>query len=362
MNLRHTNENKSVIRLLFVFTTLVIVSLLGFAACTPSSSPPNGMSSQNSDTLVVTSDPTTQISPTLSHTPTLLPAQTAAPIDQVTSTDGFDGERAYQDVIYQVALGPRTPGSDGHAQIRAWIESELEKANWQVTVQDTVYMGQPVINISASRDQPSDAEKPWILLGAHYDTRFIADQDTDPAKRQDPVPGGNDGASGVAVLLELARTLPEELSSNVSLVFFDAEDNGNIPEWDWIYGSRAYAEALVEMPDAVVIVDMIGDADLNIYYEKNSDPAISAEIFSVAANLGYAEQFIPEPRYRILDDHLPFIEKKVRAVDLIDFDYPYWHTTSDTADKVAAGSLGAVGETLWHWLQGDLSSLTEGTP
>ncbi len=186
------------------------------------------------------------------------------------------------------------------------------------------------------------------MLGAHYDTRFFADHDPDESKRKQPVPGANDGASGVAVLLELARTLPPEIDSTW-LVFFDAEDNGRIEGWDWILGSRAFAEEMDFTPNAVVIVDMIGDADLNIYFEKNSNEQIRAEIWKKANELGYP-QFINEEKYSILDDHTPFLEMGIPAVDVIDFDYPYWHTTEDTLDKVSAESLEAVGNTLWHWV------------
>jgi glutaminyl-peptide cyclotransferase len=116
-------------------------------------------------------------------------------------------------------------------------------------------------------------------------------------------------------------------------------------------GSQAFVESLQGKPEAAVVVDMIGDADLNIYYEKNSDQQLSESIFNTAASLGYTKQFVPEPRFRMLDDHLPFVQAGIRAVDLIDFDYPYWHTTSDTADKVSAESLMAVGDTLSNWLQ-----------
>ncbi len=102
----------------------------------------------------------------------------------------------------------------------------------------------------------------------------VADHDPDPALRTQPVPGANDGASGVAVLLELARSLPETLHAQVWLVFFDAEDQGDIQGWDWILGSRAFAQQLTTKPDAVVVIDMIGDKNLDIYYESNSDRAI----------------------------------------------------------------------------------------
>jgi Zn-dependent M28 family amino/carboxypeptidase len=134
------------------------------------------------------------------------------------------------------------------------------------------------------------------------------------------------------------------------LVFFDAEDQGHFNGWSWILGSRAFVEELKYKPQAVVIVDMIGDADLNIYMEKNSDPTLRAEIWATAAQLGYRKNFIPEEKYPMLDDHTPFLEAGIPAVDLIDFDYPYWHTTQDTPDKVSAQSLKVVGETLWTWV------------
>ena len=257
----------------------------------------------------------------------------------------FDSSRAYADVQTQVAFGPRMPGSAGHAQVREWMRAELESAGWQVEVHESERMGHPIYNIIAKLN----AEPPQIILGAHYDTRFFADNDPDLTKRTEPVPGANDGASGVAVLLELARSLPKD-TPPIWLVFFDTEDNGRIEGWDWILGSRAFTEEIPINPRAVVIVDMIGDADLNIYLEKNSNVAIRTEIWSMAASLGYGDVFINEEKFSMLDDHTPFLEKNIPAVDIIDFDYPYWHTTQDTPDKVSAESLHAVGDTLWHWV------------
>jgi Iap family predicted aminopeptidase len=259
----------------------------------------------------------------------------------------FDSSHAYSDVQTQVAFGPRIPGTEGHAKIREWMRAELESSGWMVEVQQTERMGHPIYNIIAKRN----AEAPQIILGAHYDTRMIADNDPDPAKQAEPVPGANDGASGVAVLLEMARSLPAD-TVPVWLVFFDTEDNGRIAGWDWILGSRAFAEEIPIAPRAVVIVDMIGDADLNIYLEQNSNVAIRTEIWSTAEKLGYANKFINKEKFSMLDDHTPFLEAGIPAVDLIDFDYPYWHTTQDTPDKVSAESLQAVGDTLWNWVVG----------
>lgn len=258
----------------------------------------------------------------------------------------FNGEQALADVQTQTAFGPRTPGSDGHAQVQDWIMSELEAAGWIVEVQSSVMMGHPIENIVARRSE----EAPQLILGAHYDTRFFADNDPQPKNLGQPVPGANDGASGVAVLLELARVLPAE-SIPAWLVFFDAEDNGRIEGWDWILGSRAFVrQNPAVVPRAVVIVDMVGDADLNLYKEQNSTPSVRDEIWAVAAELGYDNVFIDKEKYSMLDDHTPFLEAGLPAVDIIDFDYPYWHTVEDTPDKVSAASLEAVGATLLEWI------------
>jgi Zn-dependent M28 family amino/carboxypeptidase len=276
--------------------------------------------------------------PSLTPAPTL----TVAPLPPE-----FDGRRAFADVERQVAFGPRLPGSQAHAQAVAWMQAELESSGWDVELQETTFMDQPVQNVIARRGED---QAPWIILGAHYDSRLEASQDPDPARQADPVPGANDGASGVAVLLELARVLPGNLEKQVWLVFFDAEDQGRIPGWDWILGSRAFVAELEGAPDAVIVVDMIGDAGLNIYKERNSDEGLTEEIWQAAAQRGHGDAFLPEDGYSIIDDHTPFLEKGLRAIDIIDFDYPYWHTVADTPDKVSAESLHAVGDTLLYWL------------
>lgn len=257
----------------------------------------------------------------------------------------FDGQRAYTDVQTQVAFGPRVPRTDGHAQIVAWMRAELESAGWQVEIQASESMGHPIQNIVAKRGDAS----PQIILGAHYDSRIFATNDPNPANHTQSVPAANDGASGVAVLLELARTLPKD-SVPTWLVFFDAEDNGEIAGWDWLLGSREFVKHNVIQPRAVVVIDMIGDADLNIYKEQNSNPALTDEIWSTASALGYGNHFISKYKYSMEDDHTPFLEAGIPAVDIIDFDYPYWHTTADTPDKVSAASLEVVGNTLWTWI------------
>jgi Zn-dependent M28 family amino/carboxypeptidase len=260
----------------------------------------------------------------------------------------FDGDRAYQQVLNQVALGPRPTGSEAGWATGDFIKAELEKAGRTAEFQEFFFKGVRGRNVIAK----IAGEGPVIILGAHYDTRPAADQDPSPTLRETWIEGANDGASGVAVLLELARVLEaEKLNNEVWLAFFDAEDRGRLEGWPFSVGARHMAENLTINPESVVVVDMIGDADQQLYYEQNSTPALREEIWAVAGRLGYADSFIPEPKYTIIDDHTPFLERLIPAVDIIDFDYPYWHTVEDTADKVSAESLKRVGHTLQVWLE-----------
>jgi glutaminyl-peptide cyclotransferase len=260
-------------------------------------------------------------------------------------TNEFDGNRALEFVKYQVGLGSRIPGSEAHAEAASWIISSLEAQKWEVEIQDTAVSGVPIRNIIAKRG----TGKPWIVLASHYDSRIYADRELILENQKLPVDGANDGASSVAILLELARVLPVIDDGQIWLVFFDAEDNGNIPGYDWILGSQYFVSKLDGKPDKVVILDMVGDKDLNIYMERNSDPEINNEIWGVAEQLGYT-QFIPSYKYNLLDDHIPFIKSGIKAVNIIDFDYPFWHSRNDTVDKISADSLQIVGDTIIHWL------------
>jgi len=260
----------------------------------------------------------------------------------------FDGEKAYVYAQSQVEFGPRTPGSEAHQKTIELITKELDSFGWTVDIQSEELNGYLIQNIIGK--YPATTSEPWIIIGAHYDSRFFANKDTNSSDRLQPVVGANDGASGVAVLLELARVLPTDLNKNIWFVFIDAEDQGNIDGWDWILGSRSFVKTLEKKPDAVVILDMIGDKDLNVYYERNSDVNLQKEIWDIAANLGYGDYFIPELRHSILDDHIPFIENGIPAIDIIDFDYPYWHTSEDTIDKLSPESLEIIGKTIYHWL------------
>ncbi len=256
----------------------------------------------------------------------------------------FDGRAAYSHVTAQTEIGPRPSGSPGIRKTQTYIMEKLAKYRWTVQYQDFRYRGTPARNIIA---KAGEGKGPVILIGAHYDTRRRADNDPDANKRNEPVPGANDGASGVAVLLELARSLDKnQLQNEVWLVFFDAEDNGRLDGWQFIAGSSYFANNMTGAPEAVIIVDMIGDADQQLYKEQNSTSWLVEQIWSKAAELGYDKWFLPTAKHSMLDDHTPFLRKGIPAADIIDFDYPYWHTTQDTADKVSPESLTRVGRVL----------------
>lgn len=256
----------------------------------------------------------------------------------------FSGDQAYAHILEQCALGPRPTGSVANRTAGDAIVAHLRQWDWAVEVQEFTYRQTPVRNIIGRA-----GKGPVIIVGAHYDTRRAADQE-DPYQ---PVPGANDGASGTAVLMELARTLDKtRLRYQVWLAFFDAEDNGNLDGWEWCVGSTYMAEHLTVRPEAMVLVDMVGDADQQFYFERNSDPALQQELWQIAATLGYTTTFVSEYRWAVYDDHIPFIRQGIPAVDIIDFDYPYWHTTRDTPDKVSPASLERVGRVLEVWLEG----------
>lgn len=261
--------------------------------------------------------------------------------------DQFDGQSAYAHVTAQMEFGPRVTGSAASLAAGDYISGQLEDLGWQAEFQPFVYRDTPVRNILAKANV---GKEPIIILGAHYDSRRRADRD--PERPSDPVPGANDGASGVAVLLELARSLDRsQIPHEIWLAFFDAEDNGGLDGWDWIAGSTHMAEHLTVQPQMMILVDMVGDADQTLYFDSNSDAALSAQVWATAARLGYGAQFIPLPKWTMLDDHVPFARRGIPSIDIIDFDYPYWHTTADTADKVSAASLERVGRTLETFLE-----------
>lgn len=262
-----------------------------------------------------------------------------------TAEHRFDGREAFRHVEAQLAMGPRYPGSPGWEAVQRYIQDHVTRWGWSFEAQPFTAHGISGRNLIARAGQG-----PPLLLGAHYDTRRRADRD--PQRPNDPVPGANDGASGVAVLLELARALDRpRLRNEVWLVFFDAEDQGDLEGAPWILGSTYFAAHLPLTPTAMILVDMVGDADPQFYYERNSDPALREQLWRIAAELGYGAWFIPEPRWALIDDHLPFVQRGIPAVDIIDFDYPAWHTTADTLDRISPHTLEAVGRIIERFIE-----------
>ena len=269
----------------------------------------------------------------------------------------FNGEKAFSFLLEQCDMGPRYPGSRQHLKLRKYLVAKLKDFGANVSVQsfdavlttgDTLHL----LNVIGNYNRGSGKR---ILLGAHYDTRPFADRDPEPDNRDKPIIGANDGASGVAVLLEIARQL--NISNppvGVDIVFFDGEDYGREGvQQDYILGSSYFASHMGDyFPVAVIIVDMIGEKNVEIKKEEFS-ASISAdllnEIYGIAGELG-ADAFRDERGASILDDHIPFLQKGISAIDLIDFDYPYWHTLEDKPDKCSAESLESVGKVLIEYI------------
>lgn len=280
--------------------------------------------------------------------PSLAPAVSPAleASSPLTYTHAFSGGAAYALAWDQCNLGPRVTGTKQGWAAGDVIARQLRAAGWQVQDQQFTYRDTPAHNIIGSKGQG-----PVVLIGAHYDTRPYADNNP-PGSRNQPIIGADDGASGVAVLLELARVLDlSRTGKQVWLAFFDAEDRGELDGWPFAVGADYMAAHLSEKPEAMILLDMVGDQQQNFYWEGNSDANLMKELWNVATALGYREEFVPEYKWTMDDDHIPFIKAGIPSIDIIDFDYPYWHTTQDTCDKLGPDSLGRVGQVLQAWLE-----------
>lgn len=264
----------------------------------------------------------------------------------------FDGARALGYAERQLAFGPRVPGTPGHRQAGDWLAAELSARADTLIVQSWRHVtgkGQRLdLRNFFARFRPDAADR--ILLVAHWDTRPVADRDPDPAKRRQPVPGANDGASGVAVLLGVADALKANPPAmGVDLLFVDGEDYGDFSDsTESLLGSRYFAGHLPQgfAPLYAVVFDMVGDRDLQFYYEGNSQqfaPEVVQRVWRTAERLGYGGIFIHGVRHTLTDDHIPLQNVGIHAIDIIDFDYASWHTTNDTLDKISAESLTIVG-------------------
>lgn len=259
----------------------------------------------------------------------------------------FDGQRALGVVTFLTALGPRTPGSDALKVTAERIEEVLRDSGWQVEVQEFTLDGVPRRNIVATAGE-GDA----ILLGAHYDSSPRADLDSNPANRALPPPGANDGGSGTAVLLELARALDKErLAGQVSLVFFDAQyDSDGQPV---AAGVQAWAEQTptVDPPQAAVLIALLGGATQQFSIDTLSDPLLSQQLWDSAEQLGYAGWFIPEPQPAINLGQQTLASLGGPVAVIAGSDAVTWRTLQDTPEQIDPRSLGRVGRLLQVFLE-----------
>jgi glutaminyl-peptide cyclotransferase len=271
----------------------------------------------------------------------------------------FSGERALASAERQLGFGTRITGTDSSMRMSEWLTKELVRLNWHVLIEPfSVSDDVSAHNIIAVREHQT-ANAPVAIIGAHYDTRLVADRDANTANHTRSTLGANSGASGPAVLLELARTLDTNASGHtICLVFLDAEDNGGLPGWEPNLGSRYFVENLnlngvneCAAARVAVIVDLVGNRDQQIYIEQTGDAALSQALWQVAGNLEYGDHLRNQARHAQPGTHMIFLEAGIRASVLADYDYPYRYTVGDTLDKLEADSFEAVGRTLETWLE-----------
>ena len=267
----------------------------------------------------------------------------------------FSGQAALDYAKAQLDFGPRIPGTDGARRAGDWIVAQMKQRadtvieqTWTHTTVDGKVL--PLRNVLA-RFRPAATER--VLYLTHWDTRPISDGDGVPAdQRSIPVPGANDGASGVGLFVALGDVLKKTPPSvGVDLLFVDGEDYGSFDRnQDVLMGSTYFADHLPSsgyQPLFGVLWDMIGDRDLQIFHEQNSlasAPEVVARVWNTAADLGYSQWFVPQSRYAVTDDHIPLLKKGLRVIDVIDLDYPDHHKPTDTIDKISARSLQIVGD------------------
>lgn len=255
----------------------------------------------------------------------------------------FDSSRAYTHVREQVALGPRPAGSAANQKTRDYIRRVLEEAGYDSTEQPfeattpvgRVRMANVIATLPGRRPER-------LILASHFDTKPFDDI---------RFVGANDGASSTGVLLELARVLKTRPTPplTIEFLFFDGEEA--FGEWqapNHTYGSRHYvaaarADGTLSSIRALVLLDMVGDRNLNLRRDTNSTPWLTDLFWATARRLGHGAHFLNEP-LPVEDDHMAFLDAGIPAVDLIDLDYPEWHTAGDTLDKVSARSLQVVGD------------------
>lgn len=299
-------------------------------------------------------------------------ADTAAAADDSGATSisvAFDADSAMSYVRRQVEFGPRVPGSAGHKACGDWLVSELRRHGADTVIEQeavvTAHNGDrlPIRNIMA-RYNPSSRRR--VLLLAHWDTRPWADEDPDPANRAKPLPGANDGASGVGALLEIARQLKSKSAPvGVDILFVDAEDYGQSggsgdTAATWCLGTQYWTANMPyspnELPLYAVCLDMVGGVNAVFHREFFSNMkarSVVDKIWATAARAGYGDRFVNDIGGSIVDDHIFINEAGIPAVDIIECVNretrsfpPTWHTMADDVDHIDPASLKAAGQTV----------------
>ena len=278
----------------------------------------------------------------LSRAALLLPAPLACAVTQPTTS--LDGARAFEHAKQLVDIGPRVAGTDGAAAARAYIAKQMDalglKAIEQPFEAKTPLGMVKMANVRVTL--PGAATSGRLIIAGHYDTKLF---------KEFRFVGANDGGSSAAFLIEMARVLKDRKNAlPIELLFFDGEEA--VIDWkdnDHTYGSRHYVDAArkdgtLEDIRALILVDMIGDSDLRILREPRSTRWLTDTIWSAAKKLKRPE-FVDQD-FEVEDDHIPFLEAGVQAIDLIDLDYPHWHQAGDTLDKISPKALQAVGDVL----------------
>ena len=272
----------------------------------------------------------------------------------------FDGEAAYTWLQRQCDLGPRVPNTEAHRQAQEMFRQHFDSLGFAVTMQRFDYPDPystdtlRLVNIVASLNPQ---KKSRLLFGAHWECRPRSEHDPDPARREDFLPGANDGASGTAVLLQVATHLHQlESDAAVDLVLFDAEDWGKSGDLNnYLIGSREFARlATAADYQYAVVLDLVGDKNQQFPREGFSmryEPDLVDAVWGRAADLGMGDIFTNNNAGPIHDDHLSLLAAGIPALDIIDFDYAYWHTVADTPDKCSAVSLGRVGQLVLSLIQ-----------
>lgn len=295
-----------------------------------------------------------------------VPAESVDSTTAVVAVPDFSADSAYSYLRRQVEFGPRVPNSEAHRKTGDWLVSELKRHGAEVHEQkaDLTAFDGTVLHARNiyGRYNPSVKENRLLLL-AHYDTRPWADQDPDASKRDKPNDGANDGASGVAVILETARNIAARNPGyGIDILFTDAEDYGTDDnEESWAMGVRYFAENMRNngwYPDRAILLDMVGGKDALFpyeYYSRQTSPKLDRAFRNAAAAAGYAATFPESYGGAVTDDHVELIKAGVNAIDIIEYHpqtgfNPTWHTHADNLDNISATTLKAVGQSLLQYI------------